>query len=67
MCCGNGCRGGEDDIKEEQEARSKEEDLIEEVAGGIEEERERERERERECVCVCVCVCVGDGKHEEEW
>jgi hypothetical protein len=57
MCCGNGCRGGEDDIKEEQEARSKEEDIIEEVAGGIEEERERE----------CVCVCVGDGKHEEEW
>jgi hypothetical protein len=57
MCCGNGCRGGEDDIKEEQEARSKEEDIIEEVAGGIEEERERES----------VCVCVGDGKHEEEW
>ncbi len=51
MCCGNGCRGGEDEIKEEQEARSKEEDIIEEVTGGIEEERES----------------VGDGKHEEEW
>lgn len=55
MCCGNGCRGGEDEIEEVQEARSKEEDIIEEVTGGIEEERERERES------------VGDGKYEEEW
>ncbi len=54
MCCGNGCRGGEDEIKERsKKVRSKEEDIIEEVAGGIEEERGRES--------------VGDGKHEEEW
>jgi hypothetical protein len=56
LCCGNGCRGGEDEIKERsKKVRSKEEDIIEEVAGGIEEERERDRES------------VGDGKHEEEW
>lgn len=54
MCCGNGCRGGEDEIEEVQEARSKEEDIIEEVTGGIEEERERERVWET-------------GKYEEEW